>query len=471
MKSIVHRLKIPIMRFPLLLALCLLASFPCLVAGGQLAFPGAEGHGRFTTGGRGGAVIAVANLNDNGPGSLRAAIEAEGPRTIIFRVSGTIFLESALEITEGNLTIAGQTAPGDGITLANFPLQLSADNVIIRFIRVRLGDLKEQQADAFGCRYASDVMIDHCTFSWAVDETATAYQNKNFTMQWCIISEALHNSVHEKGNHGFGGIWGGESATFHHNLIAHHRSRLPRFNGARYGDYAEWGDDQVDHRNNVIYNWGNNNAYGGEPNGDGSKAHYNIVGNYYKPGPATPRDAADRILEPYPNKSGQLSEFYVADNHVVGAPEVTRDNSKGVHGLSAEQLKAARVRQPFPSHVATESALEAYEQVLAHGGASFPHRDSVDVRVVNEVRTGTAPHGKNGHIDSQKAVGGFPELESLPAPADTDKDGMPDDWENRHDLDPRNPEDRNADSDGDGYSNLEEYLNGLVEDHFPQRSK
>lgn len=429
------------------------------------AFPGAEGYGRFASGGRGGAVFAVTHLNDDGPGSLRAALEAEGPRTVVFRVSGTIYLESALNIRNGDLTVAGQTAPGEGITIANYPVSLSADNVILRFLRMRLGDLREQQQDAFGSRYSENVIIDHCSFSWGVDEVASMYQNRNFTLQWSIISEALHNSVHEKGNHGFGGIWGGREVSFHHNLIAHHRSRLPRFNGARYGDYAEWGDDLVDHRNNVIYNWSSNSAYGGEPNRDGFRARYNLVGNVYKPGPATPDSRANRILDPG-SGSGRFSRFHVADNLVVGSPETTEDNWLGVDNLPEEAVGEVREDRAFATAaVRTMPAERAYQAVLARAGAIFPHRDSVDARVIDEVRTGTAPHGLHGHLDSQEQVGGFPELSSSPAPVDSDGDGMPDEWEIARGLDPEDPADRNDDPDGNGYTHLEEYLNGLVEKH------
>ncbi|MEX0329800.1 MAG: polysaccharide lyase family 1 protein [Puniceicoccaceae bacterium] len=460
-------------------ALCLfllLLATTSLLQGAPLAFPGAEGFGKDVTGGRGGVVIEVTNLNDTGPGSLRAAIQASGPRTVVFRVSGTIYLNSTLTIRNGDLTIAGQTAPGDGITIARRGLKIDkARNVIIRFIRARLGDLYPRdnnlatfESDAFECRYATGIIIDHCSFSWSIDETATAYNNKDFTMQWCIVSEALNNSYHSKGSHGYGGIWGGKNATFHHNLIAHHRSRLPRFNGARYDDYAAWGDGEVDHRHNVIYNWADNSAYGAEPNKSGFKAKYNIVGNVYKPGPATRSSRVDRILEVYPDpQSGAVSSFNVEGNYVFGTLNTSRDNWIGVDNIPPGELPAAKSDEPFPMpDVEYFPALEAYQQVLTHAGASFPKRDSIDNRIIEEVRTGTATYGNNGLIDSQDEVGGYPVLESLPAPVDTDKDGMPDDWESDHGLNPDDPSDRNGDLDGNGYTNLEEYLNGLVEDFF-----
>jgi hypothetical protein len=435
----------------------------------QPAFPGAEGFGKNTTGGRGGVVLEVTNLNDAGTGSLRAAIANTDARTIVFKVSGTIFLESPLSVNAGNLTIAGQTAPGDGITLAGYNFRVKADNVIIRYIRARLGDINLQDVDAFTCTEQKNIMVDHCSFSWSVDEAASAYSNQNFTMQWCIISESLYNSVHPKGEHGYGGIWGGSKATFHHNLLAHHTSRNPRFNGARY-NASPW-QEIVDYRNNVIYNWGFNSAYGGEPSEiDTIIAGINMVKNYYKPGPATRTDAVSyRIIEP--SAMGTVySKWYIDSNYVVGNQNATNDNwTYGVQGITPAIKNQIKSLTPFPFDITTEhTALEAYPVVLQQAGATLPRRDTIDRRIVWEVENGFALYGgptygvNKGIIDSQEDVGGWPLLFSAPAPGDRDHDGMPDQWEMDNELNPDNPDDRNGDSDSDGYTNLEEYLNSIV---------
>ena len=275
----------------------------------QLAFPTAEGFGRYATGGRGGIVYTVTNLNDDGEGSLRKGILKDGPRTIVFAVSGTIELERPLDINKGDLTIAGQTSPGDGITVKGYPVAVKDDNVIIRYMRFRMGDIKGTADDSFKGRGVKNVILDHCSVSWATDENASFYQNKDFTMQWCIIAEALNSSVHSKGDHGYGGIWGGENVTFHHNLIANNYSRNPRFSGSRTTENLE--GEFVDFRNNVIYNWADNSIYGGE------NGRYNIVNNYFKPGPAT--EDKERIVEPY----DPYGKFYVNGNYIEGSKEVT----------------------------------------------------------------------------------------------------------------------------------------------------
>jgi hypothetical protein len=418
-----------------------------------LAFPGAEGFGMFTTGGRGGTVIEVNNLNDNGAGSLRAAIETEGARTIVFRVSGTIALQSELRIKNGNITIAGQTAPGDGICIKGYPLIIDADNVIIRYLRIRLGDENKLQEDAISCIGRKNIIVDHCSMSWGVDEVASFYDNENSTVQWCIVSESLNHSIHRKGDHGYGGIWGGKGASFHHNLLAHHTNRNPRFNGSRTKGKPE--QEIVDFRNNVIYNWGENSSYGGEA------GNQNVIANYYKSGPAT-RSTKNRIVEPYDAKG----KWYIADNFVFGFPDITKDNWSG--GVQGKFINDGRVHSPhLAAPVTTQTAEQAFELVLANAGAVLPKRDAVDTRIIEEVRTGTTHYGGtwgggSGMIDSQTQVGGWPVLRSLPAPRDDDHDGMADEWEAAHRLDPSNPEDRNGDFNGDGYTNLEKYLNILT---------
>ncbi|GAB3533824.1 pectate lyase [Pontibacter brevis] len=439
-----------------------------------LAFPGAEGFGKDATGGRGGKVIKVTNLNDAGAGSLRAAVSTPGARIIVFEVSGTIALKSNLNINNGNITIAGQTAPGDGITLKDYPVTVNADNVIIRFMRFRMGDETQQEADALGGRFQRNIIVDHCSMSWSTDECVSFYGNENFTLQWSIISESLRNSAHAKGAHGYGGIWGGKKASFHHNLLTHHDSRNPRLGEEAGKAYAL--TDLVDLRNNVVYNWGNNSAYGGEA------MNVNIVNCYYKPGPVTTKK--ERILSIDKNKTSgtevydMWGKFYISGNYVEGSTRATADNwtygvfnqFHGSYGAVSEADKAAmKLSEPNPiqNNVTTHTAEEAYERVLAYGGASLT-RDAVDSRVLENVRNGSftaqgSNGSSNGIIDSQSDVGGWPELATLPAPADTDNDGMPDDWEKAQKLDPAKPN-ANGRSLSTAYDNIEVYINSLVKD-------
>ncbi|WP_114778759.1 pectate lyase family protein [Botryobacter ruber] len=415
-----------------------------------LAFPGAEGFGKYTTGGRGGQVVVVTNLNDTGPGSLREAIRKKGPRIIVFAVAGTIALAAPLDINNGDLTIAGQSAPGEGICIKNYPVSVKADNVIIRYMRFRLGDAAAQQADAIGgTKEKNNIIIDHCSMSWATDECASFYGNSNFTLQWSIISESLNQSVHEKGAHGYGGIWGGKGATFHHNLIASHSSRTPRFSGSSSTQNSP--DEIVDFRNNVIYNWGQNNIYGGE------KGRYNMVNNYYKAGPATTSSKKDRLVEPYK----PYGQFYVAGNFIENYPEISQNNWAG--GVQCDNPDSARATTAFAvAAIQEQPAKEAYELVLKSAGASY-RRDAVDARVVEDVRKGAAPGGKQkGLIDSQKEVGGWPELKKGEAQADKDKDGMPDAWEQKQKLDPNNSADASLYTLDKQYTNIEVYLNSIV---------
>lgn len=430
----------------------------------QLAFPGAEGAGKHTVGGRGGKVIKVTNLNDGGPGSLRAAIEAKGARTIVFEVSGIIALNSALEIENGYCTIAGQTAPGGGICLKNYSLITKADQIIIRYIRSRFGDEGKDDDDAIKGGRGSHIIIDHCSASWSVDESLSFYNIDSLTVQWCIVSESLDHSHHAKGPHGYGGIWGGRNASFHHNLIASHSSRSPRFSGSSTTPACV----NVDFRNNVIYNWGFNSSYGGE------KGTINMASNYYKAGPATLKDIRNRIVDPWDS----LGSWHIDKNFVYGFPEISVDNwAGGVQGKFAS--KVIKTDKPFPYvPIEEQTAEEAYELVLQNAGANFPARDAVDKRIVDEVITGIAHYEGKGYkkeyskelvdsahpcgiIDSQKDVDGWPSYKSAPPPPDKDNDGMADDWEKVHGLNSSDPSDANAIG-NEGYTNLENYINSLV---------
>ncbi len=414
-----------------------------------LAFPGAEGFGKYATGGRGGKVIKVTNLEDSGPGSLREAVNAKGPRIVVFDVSGTITLQSKLVIKNGDLTIAGQTAPGDGICLRDYTTTIAADNVIIRYMRFRLGDETKQEDDAInGTRPQNNIIIDHCSMSWSVDECASFYHNRNFTMQWCIIAQSMNNSVHSKGAHGYGGIWGGGGASFHHNLLAHNKSRNPRFSGSSTTQNSE--DELVDFTNNVIYNWGSNSAYGGE------KGRYNMVNNYYKPGPATGKKVRSRVVNPW----SPYGRFYVDGNFVEGDDKVSSSNWSG--GVQCDRLDSVMQIMPFKVEaINVESAKKAYDKVLQSAGASL-RRDAIDAAIVKDVRTGNAKYGADGIIDSQKEVGGWPALKSLPALTDTDGDGMPDEWEKKNGLNPEDPGDAAGYQLSKGYTNIEVYINSLV---------
>lgn len=449
-----------------------------------LAFPGAEGYGRHTVGGRGGTVYEVTNLDDSGPGSLREAVEAEGARTVVFRVSGTIQLQKPLKISHPHITIAGQTAPGDGICLRGYPLAINADEVIVRYLRIRLGDETRTESDAVSSRLHHHIILDHISASWSVDETVSVYHGENVTVQWCIVSESLFASHHAKGAHGFGGIWGGNYSTYHHNLIASHSSRNPRIAG---------GSGYVDFRNNVIYNWGYNSMYGGGAlHKDGRDPRFlithtdvNVVNNYYKPGPAT---AVGRVRSRIANPSwanGAFGRWYVSGNVMEGDETVTRDNWAGGVQPNSDLpgvIDSIRRATPWPAMpIAEQTAREAYDSVLRRAGATLPVRDAVDERIVMEARTGVATFEgaayrqkhtlpdaslKSGIIDSQTDVGGWPELHSLPAPADSDHDGMPDEWERQHGLHPDDPSDGPATAVGSSYTNLEIYLNALAEDSF-----
>jgi hypothetical protein len=387
-------------------------------------------------------------------------------------VSGTIALKSKLQIFSNDVTIAGQTAPGDGICIKDYPVVINADNIIIRYIRFRMGDAAQQQADALEARFHKNIIIDHCSLSWSSDETATFYANENTTFQWCFVTESLKISVHEKGSHGYGGIWGGKKASFHHNLLANHDSRNPRL-GEEAGKASAL-TDLVDIRNNVIYNWGGNSCYGGEA------MNVNIVNCYYKPGPATSK--TNRIIAIDKNKiSGTevydiWGKFYINGNVIEGSDLVTNDNwTYGVynqyHGsygsVSEEDKQAMKIGVPhnIENNVHTDTAQEAYEKVLKFGGASLI-RDAVDLRIVNEVKTGTYTYegskgSTNGIIDSQQDVGGWPELKTIDAPQDTSGDGIPDVWKAKMKLS-QSKNNPNGHDLSTGYENIEVYINSLV---------
>ncbi|MGN1229534.1 MAG: polysaccharide lyase family 1 protein [Prevotella sp.] len=486
------------------------------------AFPGAEGHGRYTTGGRGGKVIHVTNLNDSGEGSLRWALSQSGAKTIVFDVSGYIDLTKDLNVSS-NTTIAGQTAPGDGITLRYYTLVFDkCDNAIVRFIRSRHSQIKDvdDSADATNGRKRKNIIIDHCSFSWSIDEVASFYDNKDFTMQWCNITEALANAGHNKGAHSYGGIWGGKNASFHHNFIAHVQNRAPRFNGARY----EWDGfdkdkylntidaERVDFRNCVMYNWGNGNGCYGGPGG----GYINIVNNYYKAGPGTSNKT--RVTEISVGESGNStpsnlygysSRYFISGNYVTAAsqPEnydwqgVTYDS--GLFTIEGEKYMAdkdhlygddkeykqntdgidcisVKLDKPIETgEVTTHKAQTAYEKVLKYCGASLV-RDECDIRYADEAENGKTTYTgaiakRAGILDvindpegtEDTTTASFPTLreEKRPDDFDTDGDGIPDEWEILNGLNPSDDSDSNSytiDSKG-YYTNLEVYLNSIVE--------
>lgn len=443
---------------------------PRLPEGVPPAFPGAWGGGMFTTGGRGGKVLFVTNLNDSGEGSFRAAAEAEGKRIVIFRVAGIIHLQSNININHPDITIAGQSAPGDGICIAGASININTENVILRHIRVRRGKPEGGQgSDNIGGNPIRNIIIDHCSASWGMDENLSLYrymrpnpdgsQTKlpvhNLTIQNCISSEALN-----AGNHAFGGTWGGENSTFHHNLFACNTARNPSIGMS----------GEFDFRNNVIFNWGHRTMDGGD-----ETSMVNVINNYYKSGPASRpemRNTIVRIEERsmyspgrrwekqtwYPKQANRPGKWYVAGNYIHGFPEETQNNWLAMRG--PEQL--ARVNTPFEAWpVPQQTAQQAYETVLAKAGATLPKRDAVDARVIEMVRTGNVTTG-NGIINDPAEVGGYPEYKFEPkeVPVDSDNDGMPDDYETKHGLNPQDPSDGPMDTDKDGYTNVEEYLNG-----------
>ena len=404
------------------------------------SFPGAEGFGAGAKGGRGGEVYEVNTLADDGPGSLRDAVR-KPHRTIVFRVSGTIDLKSRLVIDQPNITLAGQTAPGDGICLRGRELFIKdTHDIIVRHLRCRPGDEQKAELDALTIWNAGDVIIDHCSLSWSTDSlNDVVKESGNVTVQWCILSEPLNKSVHVKGAHGYATGWDGRTkggGSYHHNLIAHAASRAPRIG------YYKLGRGLIDCRNNVIYNSGS--SYGGETD------DFNYVGNYYRPGPST------ALLRP----GGELFDIwsddtlmYIADNVFEGNDRIIKDNAAGVTFKKGDRATVL-VAKPFEvAPVKTDSAEEAYRAILDDAGATRPRRDPVDLRIIGDVKNRTGRI-----INSQADVGAWPELVSTAPPPDSDHDGMPDEWEKAHGLDPHNCAD-GAGSANDGYTHLEHYLN------------
>lgn len=468
-----------------------------------VAFPGAEGFGMYTTGGRGGKVYHVTSLADDGKkGTLRWAVNQKGPRTIVFDVSGTIFLKKRLRVVEPNLTIAGQTAPGDGICVADMPFTIDASNVIVRYMRFRLGNrlVAHHEGDGFGASKAENIIVDHCSVSWSVDECLSVYGNKNSTVQWCIVDQSLVNAGHSKGSHGYGGNWGGSGASFHHNLIAHCVSRVPRLGPSPVTQE----DERMDLRNNVFYNWAGGGCYGGEA------MDVNIVNNYYKPGPATdlsPLNVRMRIAKPNIRTTKYCNREVLADGTVTGNvwnrmwhvwghfflsgnvnadyPEVARDNwnapfldqivnNENDGTYTAVTRDTICLKRPiFVPYTTTEPATDAYELVLAHAGASL-HRDSHDAMIINDVRNRQASYSgisgpgfidspnDNRPTDAPADWSPWPTLRSLKAPKDSDGDGMPDAWETKHGLNPKDAMDGALMTLDHQYTNLEIYLNSLV---------
>ena len=411
-----------------------------------LAFPGAEGAGRFSTGGRGGAVIKVTNLADSGPGSLRAALEAQGPRTILFDVAGTIRLASDLVIREPRITIAGQSAPGGGIALADATLIVDADDVVIRHLRVRRGDLRPGDGDSVWLRGGRRIILDHVSASWSVDETLSAsarYEEGggiyDLTVQWSIVAESLRRSHHAKGEHGYGSlIRGGRGArfSFHHNLWAHHQARMPR-PGNYLGPEADPEGPLMEFRSNLFYNWGG--GFAGYNEDEATLIRYAFIDNAYLAGPDSQGGLAFR-------ERNRLARAWFAGNSMNNV--IPDDPWSLVGGTMAEGYRLASAPEIGP--VAADPAPSAAGRVLAEAGA-WP-RDSADARIVESVRA------RSGRlIDSQAEVGGWPLLaEGAPLP-DGDGDGMPDAWEAHHGFDPARA-DGTGDQDGDGLTNLEEWL-------------
>jgi hypothetical protein len=438
----------------------------------QLAFSDAEGYGRFARGGRGGKVVAVTNLNDDGPGSFRHAVNNDiGPRTIVFNVSGIIELKSRLILNQNYVTIAGQTAPGKGITIRSAPFGVGGNDVIVRFMRVRLGAGKT--FDGMGITGANHSIIDHSSISWTIDEAFSSRGARNMTLQRTLISEALNVAGHQnypKGKgHGYAATIGGDTASFHHNLLAHCYGRNWSLGGGLNGDGFYTG--KIDIRNNVVYNWGTRAT-------DGGANEVNFVNNYYKPGAATKLFVALNAQHEGVGKG--MQRYYFAGNVMLGYfDEKNQEKGRKETFSNGDSKKyEAFVSQPFfPAHVKTQSAKEAYKNVLSDVGSNQPVFDDHDIRIIQETLGGTFQYkgsvsGIPGHPDSHEDVGGWEDYPEVKRPAnwDSDHDGLPDWWEEIKGLNAKSPEgdfsDPNADEDRDGFTNLDEYLQWMAEPHF-----
>jgi hypothetical protein len=459
------------------------------------AFPGAWGGGMYSFGGRGGKVIVVTNLNDSGPGSFREACETGGPRIIVFNVAGIIRLKDRIRIRAPFVTIAGNSAPGDGVCIAGNTVELETHDVIVRHMRFRRGETwVGDRNDSIGGNPTGNIMIDHVSASWGLDENMSMYRhmfnhdnNKatpdlklptvNITIQNSIFSEGL-NTYH----HAFGSTIGGLNSTFHHNLWACNTGRNPSV--GMYGDFT--------FVNNVLFNWVHRTVDGGD-----HRSYFNIINNYFKPGPGTPKDEpiSYRLLKPESERSktvvDNFGKAYVSGNVVEGNARVTKDNwNGGVQPASKApvetELAQIRTNTPIPhAQLQIQPAEKAYETVIANVGATFPKRDAVDLRVIDMVRTGkvSAKAGPDieadlshvgyskeavngiirlipvGFITHPSQVGGYPEYKGTPY-KDSDGDGLPDEWETKYKLNPNDASDASQDKDGDGYTNIEEFLNG-----------
>lgn len=417
------------------------------------AFPGAEGAGALTQGGRGGRVVYVTNLNDEGPGSLRDACTLKGPRIVLFRVSGIIDLKKPIEITSGHLTLAGQSAPGNGICLKGAGLVVKADEVILRYLRIRPGDLLKTEVDGLCVVDAHRVIIDHCSVAWGVDEVLSVVGTSDaVSVQWCIIAEGLHHSVHKKGSHSMGSLLRSHGGTysFHHCLYAHNNTRNPR-----PGDnYDKQEGVLLDFRNNVIYDWGGTCGYGVN-----EKYRMNYVGNYLKAGPSTSPETRKIIF----NVGGPGNRVFFRGNILEGMPEADSHNEKIVRfpeTMTQPERETVWQNTPFDTPVVfTTTAEQAYKTVLKKVGACVPNRDKIDTRL-----TKTVKKGRGRIIDSQSEVGGWLPCHSVHPPKDTDADGIPDVWEKKLGLNPDEPADATKPAEESGYTWLETYLNTLVAD-------